>query len=91
MSLRDGFRICIVATNLQWVEVMLIVLFPDFSGELNSKIIDIVYVSFTNFISVAYLVMRSRMSVLFGLGLMRESLPVLTSSSLESSSDGYMV
>ena len=48
------------------MEVMLIVLFPDFSGELNSTIIGVAYLSFTNFISVAFLIMRSCMLVLCG-------------------------
>ena len=73
------------------MEAMLIVLFPEFKGELNSIIIGVVYLSFTNFISVAYLIMRSRVLVLYGLDLVRKSVRKLIFSSSECSSDGYMV
>ena len=53
---------------------MFIVLLPDLRGELNSTIIGVVYLSFTNFISVVYLIIRSRVSMLYGLGLVKLSL-----------------
>ena len=73
------------------MEAMLIVLFPDFRGELNSTIIGVVYMSFTNFISVACLIMRSRISVFYGLGLVEESVLELISSLSGCSSDRYIV
>ena len=49
MSLRGGSKIFIAAKILQWIDAMLIALFPDFSGELNSTITGVVYLSFTIF------------------------------------------
>ena len=83
MSLREGSKIFIAAKILQCMEAMLIVLFPEFKGELNSIIIGVVYLSFTNFISVACLIMRSRVFVLYGLDLVRKSVPELIFSSSE--------
>ena len=91
MSLSDRSKIFIATKILQWMEVMLTVLFPDFSGELNSTIIGVVYLSFTNFISVACLIIRSCMSVLYRLGLVRDSGLESTSSSSGWSSDRCMV
>ena len=48
---------------------MLMILFPDLRGELNSTIMGVVYLSYTNFISVACLIILSRISVLYGFGL----------------------
>ena len=53
------------------MDAMLIVLLPDFNGELNSTIIGVVYLSFTNFISVACLIILSLISLLYGLDLVR--------------------
>ena len=69
------------------MDAIFIVLLPDFSGELNSSIIGVVCLSFTNFIFVTCLIMRSRMPVLYGLGLVRNSVPESVSSSSGYSSD----
>ena len=64
------------------MDAILIVLLPDLMGELNSTTIGVVYLSFTNLISVACLIIRSRMSVLYGFGLVRLSLAEVRVSSL---------
>ena len=91
MSLRDGSKIFIAAKILQWMDTILIVLLPDFSGELNSTIIGFVYLYFPNFISVACLIIRSRMSVLYRLCLVRDSVPESTLSPSRYSSVGCIV
>ena len=91
MSLRDESKILITEKILQWMDATLTVLLPDFSGELSLAIIGVVYLSFTNFIFVACLIMRSRMSVLYGLSLARDAVLKSTSSSSGSSSDRCMV
>ena len=91
MSLRDESKILITEKILQWMDATLTVLLPDFSGELSLAIIGVVYLSFTNFIFVACLITRSRMSVLYGFGLVRDSVPESASSSSGCSSDGCMV
>ena len=71
MILSDESRSFIAAKILQWMDTMFIVLLPDLRGELNSRIIGVGYLSFANFISVACLIIRSRISMLYGLGLVR--------------------
>ena len=63
------------------MDAILIVLLPDLMGELNSTTIGVVYLSFTNFISFACLIIRSRMSVLYGFGLVRLSMTEVVVSS----------
>ena len=63
-------------------------LFPDFRGELSSKIIGVVYLSLPNFISVACLIMRSHMSVWCGSGLVRDSTSEVIEPFSGSFSDG---
>ena len=81
MNLRNESRIFIVAKILQWMDAMFIVLLPDLRGELNYAIIGAVYLSFTNFISVACLIMRSRMYVLYVFSLVRLSATEVVDSS----------
>ena len=71
MILSDESRSFIAAKILQWMDTMFIALLPDLRGELNSRIIGVGYLSFANFISVACLIIRSRISMLDGLGLVR--------------------
>ena len=91
MILRDGSKLFIPSKILQWMDAILTALFPDFSGELDSTIIGVVYLSFTNFIFVACFIMRSRMSVFYGLSLARDAVLESASSSSGSSSNGCMV
>ena len=82
MILSDESRSFIAVKILQWIDAMLIVLLPDLRRELNSTIIGVVYLSLTNFISVACLIILSCILVLYGLGLVRLSLmDVMESSS----------
>ena len=81
MSFRDESRIFIAAKILQWMDTMFIVLLPDLRGELKSTIIGVVYLSFTNLINVACVIMRSRMSMLYGFGVVRLSATVVDDSS----------
>ena len=78
----DESRSFIVAKILQWMEVMCIMLLSDLRGDLNSTIIGVVYLSFTNFISIACLIILSRISVVYGFGLARLSLTDVVDSSL---------
>ena len=65
----------------------LMVLFPDLRGEPNSAVTGAVYMSFTNFISDACLTIPSRISILYGLSLVRKSSTELMNSLSRSSSD----
>ena len=91
MSFRDEFKIFTTVKILQWTAVMLMVLFPNLRGKLNITVTGVVYLSFTNFVSDACLIMRSRISMLYGLGLVKELAIELMDSSSRSSSDRYMV
>lgn len=91
MSLREDSKISIAAKSLQWIAAMLTVLCPAFRGKINSTIIGVVHLSLTHFIPMAYLIMRSRISVLYGLGLVRESMSELIESSSGRASDRCMV
>ena len=73
MMLSDESRSFVAAKILQWLDTIFMVLFPVLGGELNSTIIGVVYLSFTNLISVACLIIISRISVLYGFGLVRLS------------------
>ena len=73
MIFSDESRSFIAVKILQWIDAMLIVLLPDLRGELNSTIIGVVYLSLTNFISVACVIILSRIYVLYGFGLVRLS------------------
>ena len=81
MILINESRSFIAAKILQWMDVMFMVLFPVLRGELNSTIIGVVYLSFTNLISVACLLIPSRIPVLYGFGLVRLSVTDVMESS----------
>ena len=81
MILIDESRSFIAAKILQWMDAMFMVLFPVLRGELNSTIIGVVYLSFTNLISVACLIIISRISVLYGFDLVRLSVTNMIESS----------
>ena len=57
MSLTEESKIFVATKILHWITAMLIVLSPDVSGELNSIVTGVVYLSFTNFIYDACLIM----------------------------------
>ena len=73
MIFSDESRSFIAVKILQWIDTMMIVLLPDLRGELNSTIIGVVYLSLTNCISVACVIILSRIYVLYGFGLVRLS------------------
>ena len=73
------------------MDAILIVLLYDLMGELNSTTIGVVYLSFTNLISVACLIIRSRIPVLYGFGSVRLSLTEVNYFFSECSSEGDMV
>ena len=87
MILSDESRSFIAEKILQWMDVIFIVLLSDLIGEINCTIIGGVYLSFTNFISVACLIILFLMSLLYGLGVVRLSLVAV----IESSSGGSSV
>ena len=65
MNLKVESKSFMAAIILQWVVVLLIVLSPDLSGELNSTTAGVVNLSLTNFISDGCLIMRFIMSLLY--------------------------
>ena len=65
MSLTEESNIFMATKILQHVAAMLIVLSPDLSGDLNSIVTGIVYLSLNFFISHAYLIMRSLIFLLY--------------------------
>ena len=67
MDFRDESKTSMAAKILQWVGEILKVLSLDLCGELNSTSAGVVYLVFINFIFNSCLIMRSLMSLLYGL------------------------